>query len=463
MSVEVVENLTMTWSVPHWRDVVGLLEKRLEPFAFLQEMKGLAEQGYADEQAIELLAGLFGHYLLEMAGLAAALNSEPTKAVEELGAFSAQIAALRIPQPQGLDWREHSLYRSFLKSIFPLFPNLSSALCAVLTAYLLKVDGLSDVPDTLLAAADRLGAHDVKRATELISRAGALALQGQPYWWGWPREIASPLKHWTTLVTGLVDNLTDNGRVTFQPPEVQRDLWRQQGSTLAQMLQAVSTDGFCLAEVQLAQPSESLPPEVEALVYQVLDDPESTSDASFFAFQRYRSALIPHLIGVVQDLELWETDSPGEGQAPIRALKLLGRLKAQDAVEPLLQALTLTEAGDLVREQILATLEEIGQPALPAILEIFSYSREHQIKFSLASLLGKIGQGDERAYQCLCDLCDLTSDHPDAALALLGLAELRDPRAIPLLEKALRRKNLIPLDRDEIEAALEDLSGHTIL
>ena len=75
----------MTWSMPHWRDVVSLLEKRLEPPAFLQEMRGLAEQGYADEQAIELLAGLFGHYLLEMAGLAAALNSAPAEAVGETG------------------------------------------------------------------------------------------------------------------------------------------------------------------------------------------------------------------------------------------------------------------------------------------------------------------------------------------------------------------------------------------
>ena len=230
----------------------------------------------------------------------------------------------------------------------------------MLTAYVLEVDSLADGPNTLLAEADRLGARDTDRAKDLVSRAGALALRGKPCWWGWPREIVAPLRPWTTLVTGLVDNLTDNGRIAFQPPEAQRALWHQQGTMLAQMLQAVSADGFCLAEVQLAQPSEPLPSEAEELVYQVLENPESTSDASFFAFQRHRTALIPHLIGVAQDLELWATDSPGEGQAPIRALKLLGRLKAQEAVEPLLQALTLTEAGDLVREQILATLEEIG-------------------------------------------------------------------------------------------------------
>jgi hypothetical protein len=455
-----VESLHMTGVVPHWRDVVSLLEKRLEPPAFRQEMKALAEQGYADEQAIELLAGLLGHYFLEMAGLAAALNSAPTETAEELGAFSARIAALRAPQSEGLDWRQHSLYRSFLKSVLPLFPDLSVALSATLMAYVLEKDGVDDSPNALLAEADRLSANDVERAKDLVSRAGALALRGKPCWWGWPREIAAPLKTWTTLVTGLVDNLTDNGRIVFQQPEAQRDVWRQQAASLAQTLRSVSADEFCLSEVQLAQPSEPLPPEVEELIYQVLDDPESTSDAAFFTFQRYRRTLIPHLIGVAQDMELWTTESPGEGQAPIRALKLLGRLKAQEAVEPLLQVLTLTEAGDLVREQILATLEAIGQPALPAILEAFSYSHDRQIKLSLASVLGKIGQGSEQAYQSLCALYDLTSDHPDSALALYGLAELRDSRAVPLLQKALLRNRLHPLDRDELEAALDDLMGH---
>jgi HEAT repeat protein len=461
LPIEVAENLHMTWSVPHWRDIVSLLEKRLESTAFLQEMKALAEQGYADEEAIELLAGLLGHYLLETAGLAAALNSPASQAVQELDEWCARTALLRFSQPEGLDWREHSLYRSFLKSIFPLIADLSMAMSAVLTAYVLEKDSLVDNPNALLAEADRLASRELERAKDLVSRAGALALRGKACWWGWPREIADALRAWTTLVAGLVNSLTDNGRVVFAPPEAQRAVWQKEGASLGRTLRTLSADGFCLAEIQLAQQSEALPSQAEELVYRVLDDPEITSDASFFAFQRYRDVLIPYLVGMARDVELWTAESTGEGLAPIRALKLLGRLRAGSAAEPLLQALVLTEPGDLLREHILATLTEIGQPALPPLLEALSYSHDRPFKLSLASVLGQVGRGSDLAYQALLALVDSTCDQPDSALALFGLAELRDPRAVPVLQKALAQNRLHPVDRDELEAMLDDLMGHT--
>ena len=445
-----------------WRDIVDLIEKCLRPAQFHEEIAALFEQGYSEEEALGFFGGLVGHYLVEGAGLVAALTSPPEIARRDLAGLSARLGSLEFGSGlEHLPWREQMLYHRFVGEVRPLFADLGRAIAAVLTAYVADSYNLASDPNALLVEADGKARESLEWAKELVARAGALGLRGKRFWWGWPREIERPLRRWTALVAGFVDSVTQEGHWVFQEADLERERWVKECRSLKGVIAALEREHVSLAEIQFAQPSETVNTEVEDLIYTLFDGEEALAEESLFAFKRHQAAIVPYLIGLAQDQSLWQQEAQGKGWTPIRAVKVLGRLGAPEAVESLLQILTVTEEEDRLRDQILLTLKEIGQPALPALLDILSYSRDRGLKLSLSPLLGAIGRGSDAAYRALTSLCEETEGERDAALALLGLAALQDERSAPRLESALRDSRLSPIDKEEIREALDQLATET--
>ena len=79
---------------------------------------------------------------------------------------------------------------------------------------------------------------------------------------------------------------------------------------------------------------------------------------------------VPELIRMATDEELnWADSDSLEVWAPIHAWRALGQLKAEEAIEPLMELFHELEGNDWVTEDLTITYEMIGPKAIPALAE----------------------------------------------------------------------------------------------
>jgi hypothetical protein len=171
-------------------------------------------------------------------------------------------------------------------------------------------------------------------------------------------------------------------------------------------------------------------------------------------------AAVPALLEIMEDDDLALSKSPGGGWAPAHAVRLLGELKAAGAVEPMLRLLATTDYLDVLHDQLIQSLPEIGTPVIEPALRAYAENDNTDFRFSLCAVLAEAGVRDDRIFEILID--QLRADSSRAGnLAIYG-----DERAVPHLHEALDRYELVesesPLANHtliELRAAIEDLGG----
>jgi hypothetical protein len=167
---------------------------------------------------------------------------------------------------------------------------------------------------------------------------------------------------------------------------------------------------------------------------------------------------IEPLLDFIRDEKWSDADGPGGGWAPIHAAQLLADLKAVQAIEPMLEALGDTVAGeDRLFDALMVSLAEIGQPVLEPALRIYAAEDDPAMRTHLAALLSEIGVRDERIYQALLELLK-----NEAGLGASSLGIYGDERALEPLSRAL---DALEPDRGdnqdviELTSAIEELGG----
>ncbi|MGD0678464.1 MAG: SEC-C metal-binding domain-containing protein [Polyangiaceae bacterium] len=140
-------------------------------------------------------------------------------------------------------------------------------------------------------------------------------------------------------------------------------------------------------------------------------------------------------------IEVLEED---DGDWPsIHAVDLLVDLKATEAIEPLLDALTTTTIDDILHSRILIRLPELGaavvEPALATLAAEQELATEHQDEdgaddtiHALCEILAGLGVRDERIFEAIRQVFER-----ETYLGAGMLAEYGDPRALPLIEDAI--------------------------
>jgi hypothetical protein len=170
-------------------------------------------------------------------------------------------------------------------------------------------------------------------------------------------------------------------------------------------------------------------------------------------------AAVPALLEILADEKLALSESTGDGWAPAHAARLLGELKAEQAVEPMLRTLAGTDPLDVLHDQVLQALPNIGAPALePALLAYKEANPELQT--SIASVLSRIRVRDERIFEIL--VAQLRREPGYAG----NMADYGDPRAAPYLREALDKYEPVQGDNPfanhaliELREAIERLGG----
>ncbi|GEM_PF-2145593 len=188
-------------------------------------------------------------------------------------------------------------------------------------------------------------------------------------------------------------------------------------------------------------------------------------------FERARERLgergaevVPELVEILRDEELFSVEGPGEGWAPIYAAKLLLALGDEAPVEPLLDRL-LDEDESGLAEEIRLGLPRLGARVLQPVLARAEAATEREQKTELAYLLGTLAEeADARDPRGLSFLLNALPAIPDVAAS--GLAQYGDPVAIPALSEQLDRFRPEPGSGPlggqtaiELAAAIEDLGG----
>jgi len=322
-------------------------------------------------------------------------------------------------------------------------PDFQLRLAGVLLSLRHHLSGdydIADDPDQLLAAARELPPED-EQLRQVFGRAGALILHGRSFWSRWPDETARPLCAWLEGLTDFRRSLERVGQIPL------RSSLETGPEELSMMLMEALVE------------EEPPPPVAELLDLLIAQGEDSLSPAQRHRFARQRALIIPYLIRFVQDERTWLDDGPGGGWAAILAVRLLGELKATQAAETLVSVVADSRPEDVIHDAALFSLMAIGRPALSAVQTYFRYGRDVETHTSLAEVLGCIGRRSPDTFDLLRQVWEAATWPQNRRTVALAFGDLRDRRAIPLLQAALEDRAADALDLDYVHWALERLEA----
>lgn len=169
------------------------------------------------------------------------------------------------------------------------------------------------------------------------------------------------------------------------------------------------------------------------LVEKLVGAGEKISDSLANEIANQGAGLIPDLIAIMQDEDLADVGMPGEGCVPLHAIEILKRMKATDAIEPMLNLLGRCEEDDSIYNDLISAIKTFGdaalEPGLKALEQLKSNSKHHN---AILDTLAGIGVKDQRLFSAFLKQLD---ENP--YLAAGNLLEYDDKAALPHLGAAL--------------------------
>ncbi len=324
----------------------------------------------------------------------------------------------------------------------------AGGMIAVLEAYAAADAPPGDDINALIRQASLLAESNLYEARRLFGQAGAAALRGAHVWPLWRTASSGPpVSNWLSGLATLHEMRKDHGEYPLPPIAEQRRRFAARP-----------------APAPIPEPDEAdepdepqLTPAQQELMNILLCGAEELSADQTASVSFSDPDIVEQLISVLADLEYHSEDSEGGGYAPIHASRLLGRSQLPQAVYPLLETLYDADFDEIIYSAAIFALKKLGPLSLPAVLESMEYTGDYDFKMGLADVLGTVGQGDERAFRLLEAYFHSTTWDDDKVFAVGVLAEHRDPRAVPLLRRALADRDITPMGVREIAFALSEL------
>lgn len=155
---------------------------------------------------------------------------------------------------------------------------------------------------------------------------------------------------------------------------------------------------------------------------------------------RHGAAAIEPLLALLQDDDF----------SAIHAARLLGRLKATQAIEPLVQIIFETDWDDMLHDAAILALGDIGPAIVEPVLARLPDADAEDVRPALLGALASCGANDERVYTLL-----LAAFEQEAWQYASELAAYGDARAIAVISRAL--------DESRFGTDREDLAAHAVI
>jgi hypothetical protein len=191
----------------------------------------------------------------------------------------------------------------------------------------------------------------------------------------------------------------------------------------------------------------------EAIVQRLLQSERHLSAGARDEVLALGAGAVPALLRILDDEAL-------EGWAPVHAVRLLGEMRVAEAIRPMLRALAETDPLDMLRDAILASMPEIGEPVVEPALRAYSEDDDLAFRESVSSILARTGVLDDRIFAVLLEMLAISPSRAG------DLAQYGDDRALPYLSRAFDTYTLRASDSPfanqdlvELHAAIEELGG----
>jgi hypothetical protein len=172
---------------------------------------------------------------------------------------------------------------------------------------------------------------------------------------------------------------------------------------------------------------------------------------------------IPELLRIITDVEaFWpeEDINAPEVYTPNHAWRTLGQLKAQEAIQPLIDLIDQNEELDVdwIMEEIPEVMGMIGPVCIPALREyLLSSEKKVWASVTVAHSLAEVGkQAPESRSDCVAALqaCleNYATNHETVNAFLISyLADLQAAEAAPLVERAYQADCVDTMDAGDFE------------
>lgn len=143
-------------------------------------------------------------------------------------------------------------------------------------------------------------------------------------------------------------------------------------------------------------------------------------------------AAVPSLIALLEEGDPAAENAPGDGWPPVHAVRLLGELKAEEAIQPFLRLLREADDESWLRNDAEINLPNIGPAIVEPVLAAFDEADDPDDLGPLAYALANCGAKDDRIYEALVEFF-----YENEFLGALVLADYGDDRGLPLLREAI--------------------------
>lgn len=446
-----------------WQSILETIEERTRPEVIARELEGMIDLAENDEElGIAALGGFSSEFMVISAGMAAMYVLPPEDPTDALRQLMERLAALDFETGiNALEPEDRRLVQKYVAWVKPMFANLGRVMAAVFGAYARGEYDLADDPNALILQAESHIPMEPVAALQLLGRAGAMNLRGKAWWWRWREESKPPLKEWIFLADRMIRVIVEENGGPLDELAVQRERWHQVTEQAilkaAEAEQALSDDDATddLAdELDLEDEDESADEELEELLDELFEGEGELPRSVLTRLHARREDAIPELIEIARDRQNWADDSEGDGWASIHAVDVLGELRAPEAAPVLIDILAQTDAMDILHDRAGVALKAIGTPAGRAVLDTLRYTRNRDLKQSLAAVAGAVGRDEPETFDTLARLYDELSWDELRLFVVWSLADLGDPRAIPLLERAWQDPKMPDIDVADVAEAL---------
>ncbi len=500
-----------------WQASLALLQRGFTAQGWLEWVEHIHDMGtgvdFVQSMGIPFINLLFNRRMADTMLLAATQLPE----AQAMAAFDEIVQVVREARfdrsSEAVPREFRRLYHESTSSVMRFLPDAAAVFHSMFTLYL-RGDYDPDKDANYWMRASQRALEDRNRAgaLEMIGRAGAAALRGLDLWQGWTHEGSLEFRQWALSLHSAVGDWewllpleaadVERGRV---PPRI--GLEPEKGLLLAT---AAVGSGHETEDELDAEAPEHDETDLETVWMNLVSRDTPLTDEEIKALGgRYEMLVQLSLHALQKNMRGPDTDAASLGikslgllryrhpiaiEALIELIVVQSEIEAQRAFfdgleedEEMTMTMTMTigrrtaigdhnvddydyvvddfegeydddgfGAAGLAGDAVWA-LQQMGNAAVPAVLEFLRYSTNTVARHELLEVLGVAGRGSQEAFDYLAGEFDYIAwSNVKTALAL-PLARLRDPRAIPIIVDALRHPAVSDSDAWNLLDALEEL------
>lgn len=161
---------------------------------------------------------------------------------------------------------------------------------------------------------------------------------------------------------------------------------------------------------------------------------------------------IPLLSTILEDEYLHTEDAPGNGKAPINAVKLLGDWQVHEALPQLFDVLAETQQTRPIYQPTVNAISNFGEDILDDVMTWVADKPE--LRRKAAAVLSRIGVGNEKAYEAIASW--IVPDEYDMAYFANCLIDINADEAASTLRKLSQDREFEREERNVLKAKSKD-------